>query len=133
MLRLKLVSLSTPQRVALHSVRLHIHVRKPATVLTAPGPVDSAGLPPQLRAMLSSLAVGSNASSRPAAGSAAARKAAAAAAPDIGELQRQVDARMAAMEARLEARMEKLCADVEQRLLRLEQAVMGPGGFSDGP
>ena len=127
-LRLKLVSLATPQRVVLHSVRLHIHgVRKAASLLAAPSPADTAAsLPPQLRTMLSSLVVGgSDASGRKGGGAAAARKAAAAA-PDSAELQRLVDARMSAMEARLEARMDKLCADVEQRLRRLEQAVMGP-------
>jgi hypothetical protein len=125
-LRLKLVSLSTPQRVVLHCVRLHIFVRKPAppTVVHAPSPADSAGLPPQLRAMLSSLGVGSGASSRPAAGPGAARKVIAADNAER-EMQRLVDARVAAMEARLEARMDKLCADVEQRLRKLEQAVMG--------
>jgi len=74
--------------------------------------------------MLSSLGVGSGASSRPAAGPGAARKVIAADNAER-EMQRLVDARVAAMEARLEARMDKLCADVEQRLRKLEQAVMG--------
>lgn len=127
-LRLKLVSLSTPREVILRSAVLHIcGVRKPAAPAAAvPTPSQ---LPPQLRALLSGMAVGNGVATSPkpaakkagAAAKGAASSQEASLPQELAELRRATDERLAAMERRVE----QLCADVERRLSRLEQAVLG--------
>jgi len=126
-LRLRLVSLSDPSEVLLHSVALHMQGVSKVAPSKAPSTANAAGnsLPPQLRALLSGMTVSNGAVSTSKKGGNKEHKDS----EDSAEEQHAaigLKARMTAMEARMTAmaqRMEALCEDVEQRLQRLENAV----------